>query len=87
MWRDATKRNLAAQAMHITAPDLIGFGIIDAIVPEPEGGAHTDHARTAQNLDKVLAANLAELKKLSTAELLECRYEKFRKMAQFFREE
>lgn len=87
MWRDAGKRELAAQAMHITAPDLLGFGIIDAIVPEPEGGAHTDHAQTAENLDKVLAGSLAELKKLSTAELLDARYEKFRKMAQFFREE
>jgi acetyl-CoA carboxylase carboxyl transferase subunit alpha len=87
MWRDAAKRDLAAQAMHITAPDLIGFGIIDAIVPEPDGGAHTDHAKTAENLDKVLVANLAELRKLSTTQLLDRRYEKFRNMAQFFREE
>jgi acetyl-CoA carboxylase carboxyl transferase subunit alpha len=87
MWRDASKRQLAAQAMHITAPDLIGFGIIDAIVPEPEGGAHTDHAQMAANLDKVLVENLAELKKLSTAQLLDERYEKFRNMAQFFQEE
>jgi acetyl-CoA carboxylase carboxyl transferase subunit alpha len=87
MWRDAGKRELAAQAMHITAPDLMGFGIIDAIVPEPEGGAHTDHAKTFENLDKVLAANLAELKKLNTQQLLDARYEKFRKMAQFFAEE
>ncbi|HVJ06567.1 MAG TPA: acetyl-CoA carboxylase carboxyltransferase subunit alpha [Candidatus Saccharimonadales bacterium] len=87
MWRDASKRNLAAQAMHITAPDLIGFGIVDAIVPEPEGGAHANHARMAENLDKVLVANLAELKKLSTSELLDGRYEKFRNMAKFFRQE
>jgi acetyl-CoA carboxylase carboxyl transferase subunit alpha len=87
MWRDADKRDLAAQAMHITAPDLLGFGIIDAIVPEAEGGAHTNSARTAENLDKVLVESLAELKKLSTTELLDGRYEKFRKMAQFFKEE
>jgi acetyl-CoA carboxylase carboxyl transferase subunit alpha len=86
MWRDASKRELAAQAMHITAPDLIGFGIVDAIVPEPEGGAHTDHAQMAATLDKVLWASLAELKKLSTTELLNGRYEKFRNMAQFYRE-
>jgi len=86
MWRDASKRDLAAQAMRITAPELIGFGIIDAIVPEAEGGAHTDYALTAANLDKVLGENLAELKKLSTTELLDGRYEKFRKMAQFFKE-
>jgi acetyl-CoA carboxylase carboxyl transferase subunit alpha len=87
MWRDATKRELAAQAMHITAPDLLGFGIIDAIVPEPEGGAQTDYAAMAANLDTVLVQNLAELKKLSTAQLLDGRYEKFRNMARFFREE
>ncbi len=87
MWRDASKRELAAEAMHITAPDLMGFGIIDAIVPEPGGGAHTDHVQMAENLDKVLVENLAELKKLSTTELLDGRYEKFRNMAQYFTEE
>jgi acetyl-CoA carboxylase carboxyl transferase subunit alpha len=86
MWRDATKRNLAAEAMHITAPDLIGFGIVDAIIPEPGEGAHTDHAQTAENIDKVLSESLAELKKLSPQQLIDGRYEKFRKMAQFFRE-
>jgi acetyl-CoA carboxylase carboxyl transferase subunit alpha len=87
MWRDASKRDLAAQAMHITAPDLLGFGIIDAIVPEPEGGAHTDHAKTAEILGKVLAEQLAAVKKLSTAEMLDARYQKFRTMAQFYKEE
>src|ERR1019366_8662881 len=86
MWRDPTKRSLAAEAMHITAPDLIGFGIVDAIVPEPEGGAQNDYAQTAENLDKVLVESLAELKKLSTQQLLDARYQKFRKMAQYFRE-
>ncbi len=87
MWRDAMKRELAAEAMHITATDLMGFGIIDAIVPEPGEGAHTDYVQTAENLDKVLVENLAELKKLSTTELLDGRYGKFRTMAQYFREE
>ncbi len=86
MWRDATKRELAAEAMHITAPDLMGFGIIDAIVPEPGEGAHTDYVQTAENLDKVLVENLAELKKLSTTELLDGRYKKFSNMAQYFTE-
>ncbi len=87
MWRDAMKRELAAEAMHITATDLMGFGIIDGIVPEPGEGAHTDYVQMAENLDKVLVENLAELKKLSTTELLDGRYEKFRTMAQYFREE
>jgi acetyl-CoA carboxylase carboxyl transferase subunit alpha len=86
MWRDATKRSLAAEAMHITAPDLIGFGIVDAIIPEPGEGAHTDHAQTAENIDQVLSESLAELRKLSPQQLVDGRYEKFRKMAQFFRE-
>ncbi len=87
MWRDAAKRELAAEAMHIIATDLLGFGIIDAIVPEPGEGAHTDYVQMAENLDKVLVQNLAELKKLSTTELLDGRYKKFRNMAQFFKEE
>jgi acetyl-CoA carboxylase carboxyl transferase subunit alpha len=86
MWRDATKRTLAAEAMHITAPDLLGFGIIDAIVPEPEGGAHNDPVQAAENLDKVLLENLAQLKTMSPQQLLAGRYEKFRRMGQFFQE-
>ena len=85
MWRDATKRTLAAEAMHITAPDLLGFGIVDAIVPEPTGGAHTDHVQMAENLDKVLVESLAQLKTMSPQQLLAGRYEKFRRMGQFFR--
>jgi acetyl-CoA carboxylase carboxyl transferase subunit alpha len=86
MWRDAAKRDLAAQAMKITAPDLLGFGIIDAIVPEPEGGAHTDPARMGELLGNALAEQLAGLKKLTTDELLDARYKKFRNMSQFYRE-
>ncbi len=86
MWRDAAKRDLAAQAMKITAPDLLGFGIIDAIVPEPEGGAHTDHAKMGELLGNVLAEQLAEIKKLTTAEMLDARYKKFRNISQFYRE-
>src|SRR6201999_734564 len=48
MWRDATKAERAAEALKITAPDLLQLKIIDAIVPEPEGGAHTDHAAAAK---------------------------------------
>jgi acetyl-CoA carboxylase carboxyl transferase subunit alpha len=87
MWRDASKRDQAANAMRITGQDLIGFGIIDAIVPEPEGGAHTDHAKMGEILGDELATQLAKLRKLSTQELLDARYEKFRKMSLFFKEE
>jgi acetyl-CoA carboxylase carboxyl transferase subunit alpha len=87
MWRDATKRELAAEALHITAPDLKELGCIDAIVPEPEGGAHTDHEATAQLLAAELQKQLAELKKIPSEQLVVSRYNKFRNMAQFFRVE
>jgi acetyl-CoA carboxylase carboxyl transferase subunit alpha len=87
MWRDATKKELAAEAMRITAPDLIELGCIDDIVPEPEGGAHRDHEAAANLLDVSLQKHFAELKKLSPAELVATRYKKFRNMAQFFRTE
>ena len=85
MWRDAAKAELAANALKITARDLHGLGLVDEIVPEPEGGAHLDHEAAAQLLDPVLERLLAELLRLPTSELLERRYEKFRHMGQFFR--
>jgi acetyl-CoA carboxylase carboxyl transferase subunit alpha len=84
MWRDATKKELAAEAMRITAPDLQELGCIDDIVPEPEGGAHRDHEAAANLLDASWQKHLAELKKMPTAALLASRYYKFRNMAQFF---
>ena len=84
MWRDSTKAELAAEALKITAPDLLEMKLIDEIVPEPEGGAHNDHAATAKLLDGVLSRALNELSQLSERELLHQRYEKFRHMGQFF---
>jgi acetyl-CoA carboxylase carboxyl transferase subunit alpha len=86
MWRDATKRDLAAQALKITASDLTGMGCVDAVVPEPEGGAHLDHQAAAEMLDRALQAQLTDLKKLPVKELLASRYNKFRNMAQYFQE-
>ncbi|MFB3815820.1 MAG: acetyl-CoA carboxylase carboxyltransferase subunit alpha [Terriglobales bacterium] len=86
MWRDAGKRQEAARAMRITAPDLKQFNIIDDIVPEPGGGAHTDHSAAAALLDAALAQHLEQLRRLSPKELVEQRYEKFRYMTQFFEE-
>jgi acetyl-CoA carboxylase carboxyl transferase subunit alpha len=87
MWRDASKKELAAEAMRITATDLSDLGCIDGIVPEPEGGAHRDHEAAANLLDITLQKHLAELKKLPVPELLESRYNKFRNIAQFFKTE
>ena len=84
MWRDAGKRQEAARAMKITAPDLKQFGIIDEIVPEPPGGAHTDHAAAGAMLDACLQKHLSQLRELAPQALVEQRYEKFRSMAPFF---
>ena len=85
MWRDAAKAELAANALKITAGDLLGLGLIDEIVPEPEGGAHNDADAAAELLDPVLGRSLSELRRLPVSDLLDRRYEKFRRMGQFFR--
>ena len=85
MWRDASKKELAAEAMRITATDLSELGCIDDIVPEPEGGAHRDYEAAANLLDVSLQKHLSELKKVPPADLLASRYKKFRNMAQFFK--
>jgi acetyl-CoA carboxylase carboxyl transferase subunit alpha len=87
MWRDATKKELAAEAMRITAPDLQELGCIDDIVPEPEGGAHRDYEAAANLLDVTLQKHLAELNKTPAADLVVSRYNKFRNIAQFFKVE
>jgi acetyl-CoA carboxylase carboxyl transferase subunit alpha len=87
MWRDASKKELAAEAMRITAADLSELGCIDDIIPEPEGGAHRDHEAAANLLDASLHRHYLELKKTPTAALLEARYKKFRTMAQFYKTE
>ena len=87
MWRDATKKELAAEAMRITAPDLSELGCIDDIVPEPEGGAHRDYEAAANLLDVTLQKHLSELKKAPPRDLIVSRYNKFRNMAQFFKVE
>jgi acetyl-CoA carboxylase carboxyl transferase subunit alpha len=84
MWRDAGKAELAAEALKITAQDLLGLRLVDEIVPEPEGGAHTDHASAARLLSPVLSRTLDELSALSPEALLQHRYDKFRHMGQFF---
>ncbi len=84
MWRDAAKAETAAVALRITANDLKELGIVDEIVPEPEGGAHTSYEATARLLDAVLDRQLVALTNESTKDLVEARYDKFRKMGQFF---
>jgi acetyl-CoA carboxylase carboxyl transferase subunit alpha len=84
IWRDSSKAETAAIAMKITAKDLSELGIVDEIVPEPEGGAHTDHEAAASFVDEILNRQLIALTHHPLKELLEARYEKFRKMGQYF---
>jgi acetyl-CoA carboxylase carboxyl transferase subunit alpha len=80
LWRSAAKKVEAAAALKLTAPDLLRAGIIDEIVPEPVGGAHTDPATAARNLDDVLGRTLAEVSALDAQTRLDRRYAKFRAM-------
>jgi acetyl-CoA carboxylase carboxyl transferase subunit alpha len=84
MWRDSTKAELAAEALKITAQDLLELKLIDEIVSEPEGGAHNDHAAAARMLSPVLLRTLDDLSRLAPEALLEQRYDKFRHIGQFY---
>jgi len=84
MWRDSTKAELAADALKITAPDLLGLKLIDEVVPEPAGGAHNDYEAAAKLLDPVLDRALRDLAPLTPQQLIDRRYQKFRAMGQFF---
>ena len=80
LYKDSTKAEQAANNMKLTAQDLFQYGIIDGIIPEPKGGAHNDYELMAQNIKSVLEADLKKLRELPTEELLEQRYQKFRKL-------
>ena len=84
MWRDSTKAETAAIALKITALDLKDLGIVDEIVPEPEGGAHTDWDAAARFLDAVLDRQSMMLASQSPRDLVAARYKKFREMGQYF---
>ena len=84
MWRDSAKAELAAEALKITAQDLLQLNLIDEIVSEPEGGAHNDHAAAARLLSPVLLRALDQLSALSPEVLLQQRYDKFRHIGQFY---
>jgi acetyl-CoA carboxylase carboxyl transferase subunit alpha len=80
LWSDGTKGAQAAEALKLTAKDILELEVIDEIVSEPVGGAHRDHAAMAATLHEALSRNLAELKNIPAEELVEQRYQKFRKM-------
>jgi acetyl-CoA carboxylase carboxyl transferase subunit alpha len=80
LWRDAAKKVEAADALKLTAPDLLRAGIIDAIVPEPVGGAHTNPGAAAKLVDAALTRTLGEVSAMSSQARLDARYDKFRHM-------
>ena len=80
LWRDAGRKVEAAEALRLTAPDLINFGVVDEIVAEPIGGAHTNHELATSLLDAALERTLREVWAMDSATRLEARYQKFRQM-------
>jgi acetyl-CoA carboxylase carboxyl transferase subunit alpha len=80
LWRDPARAPEAAEAMRITADALLGLGLVDAIVPEPLGGAHRNPAEMAATLKEAVLKALAALQPLAPEELVEQRYRKFRRM-------
>ena len=83
LWKDSSKANQAAEALKLTANELINLGIIDDVVSEPQGGAHRDPQISAGNLKKCLKKHLEELKQVPLDKLLTLRYQKFRKIGVF----
>jgi acetyl-CoA carboxylase carboxyl transferase subunit alpha len=83
LWKDRAAASKAAEALKITANHLLELGLVDDIVPEPLGGAHTDPETTSSHLREHLINSLEELEKLSQAELLQRRYDKYRAHGQF----
>lgn len=83
LWRNATKAPDAAVALKINGEDLIEFGIVDEIIPEPQGGAHKDPSRMGLALKEVLTKRLKDLSSLSGEEIIEKRYDRFRRIGEF----
>lgn len=83
LYKDASRAEEAAENLKITAQNLYKLGVIDGIVEEPAGGAHRDHKCIALNLKNIILSSFSELEKISVEELVENRYNKFRKMGSF----
>lgn len=84
VWRDASKAELAADALKLTSEDLLRLGLVDGVVKEPPQGAHADHDAAAELLAAALRDNLNQIKDLPPEELIQERYAKFRAMGSFF---
>lgn len=83
LWRDASREAEAANVMRITAEDLVRFGVAEAIIPEPAGGAHLDHDGAAEAIGAYILKTIPKYVRNPIAKLLENRYDKFRKIGKF----
>jgi acetyl-CoA carboxylase carboxyl transferase subunit alpha len=85
LWKEANEQtnSAAAKSLKLTAKDNIELGIVDEIIPEPIGGAHRDPKSTAANLQQWIVTNLQKLKERPVEELLEARYQRYRRMGSF----
>jgi acetyl-CoA carboxylase carboxyl transferase subunit alpha len=84
MWRDASHKQLAAEAMRISAPEVAAVGCVDEIIPEPPGGIHNDRAAGSGTLGMILKKHLAELQRMPIDAMVAARQLKFRNIAQFY---
>ncbi len=84
LWKDGTKGKVAAESLRLTAWDLKKLGVIDEVIKEPPGGAHRDPGQMAAFLSEAIEKNLRELEGLEADRLIENRYERFRKMGEFY---
>lgn len=85
LWRDTAFAPQAAEAMRISARELKALGLVDALIPEPLGGAHRNHSLAAENLKAALSTHLAALKEVPVDALVEQRYQKYRAIGEFGR--
>jgi acetyl-CoA carboxylase carboxyl transferase subunit alpha len=83
LWRDRRHAAEAAEALKLTAQDLLKLEVVDEIIPEPEGGAHRDYDSAAENLGPALRRILQQISRIPISELLEKRYQKFRRLGIF----
>lgn len=80
LWHNWDKKEIAAEQLRLTPDDMLGFGLVDGVIPEPIGGAHWDYDEAAANLKTYIKPLIAELKNISPEKRVEERIEKFRKM-------
>jgi acetyl-CoA carboxylase carboxyl transferase subunit alpha len=83
LWKSSSKAPEAAKVLKLTSYDLLALGIIDEVIPEPLGGAHRDYKTTAENIKKSILTTLNNLQNIPTENLVQQRYEKYRRIGQF----